>query len=430
VQLVPAPTQAAAAASSSSNGFLGATSASSSSCDYTAPVLQPSTELPEPSILHEQPEPSIPISTPNLHDNRPTRSRRLPMRFRDELPVPPPAIPQPPPSTLPRVILHVFDSFRTTINEFGIGREYRHRPTHDPDAFVSVDQLSNVYPSSSPNAELSSSPEVASSSKPPPWPWKNMSVWRLMTWMLTGSNQTSHAQATRLVKEVLSAEDFQIDDVKGFNAQTEMRRLDSSEAQLNDNDIYRRDGWKEIAAEILVPTREKNPDGNGQPFTIPGFQYRPLIAVIHAAFSEATSKWFHFTPFKRFWKSPVTGQEQRLHDELYTSDAWIKAHDDLQKQRRDDGCKLEKVIAGLMFWSDSTHLAQFGNASAWPVYLYFGNQSKYTRSCPTSGACHLVALIPSVSVPIHTSIVVLMVDNLSLAASRIHQTIYCDDYLD
>jgi len=152
--------------------------------------------------------------------------------------VPPPAIPQPPPSTLARVILHVFDSFRTSINQFGIGREYRHRPTHDPDAFVSVDQLSNVYPSSSPNAELPSNPEAVASSKPPPWPWKNMSVWRLMTWMLTGSNQTSHAQATRLVEEVLSAEDFRIEDVKGFNAHTEMRRLDSSEAQLDDNDIY------------------------------------------------------------------------------------------------------------------------------------------------------------------------------------------------
>ncbi|KIK33529.1 hypothetical protein CY34DRAFT_99446 [Suillus luteus UH-Slu-Lm8-n1] len=174
-----------------------------------------------------------------------------------------------------------------------------------------------------------------------------------------------------------------------------MGRLDASEARLGDNDIYRRDRWKEAAAEILIPTREKDPNGNGQVFTVPGFQYRPLTAVIHAAFSEAASKWFHFTPFKRFWKSSVTGQEQRLHDELYTSDAWIQAHDDLQKQRRNDGCKLEKVIAGLMFWSDSTHLAQFGNAAAWPVYLYFGNQSKYIRACPTSGACHPVAFIPT-----------------------------------
>lgn len=292
----------------------------------------------------------------------------------------------------------MFDSLRTSVNLFGIGREYHHRPSHDPDAFVSADQLSNFRPGSNP--ELSNA-GVASSPEPPPWPWRNMSIWRLMTWMMTGSNQLSEAKVTQLVKEVLSAEDFSIQDLNGFNAHTEMGRFDSSEAGLDANDIFRRDGWKEAAAEILVPTRERNPSGNGQPFTIPGFHYRPLTAVIHATFSEAASKWFHFTPFKRFWTSPVTGQEQRLYDELYTSDAWIEAHNDLQKQRRSDGCPLERVIGGLMFWSDSTHLAQFGNASAWPVYLFFGNQSKYMRACPTSGACHPVAFIPTVSVPHH-----------------------------
>jgi len=216
---------------------------------------------------------------------------------------------------------------------------------------------------------------------------------------MTGSNQLSEAKVTRLVKEVLSAEDFSVQDLNGFDAHTEMKHFDSSEASLDDNDIVRRDGWKETAAEILVPTRERNPDGNGQSFTVPGFQYHPLTAVIRATFSEAASNFFHFSPFKRFWMSPITGQEQCLYDELYTSDTWIKAHDDLQKERRSDGCTLERVIAGLMFWSDSTHLAQFGNASAWPVYLFFGNQSKYMRACPTSGACHPVAFIPTVSAP-------------------------------
>jgi hypothetical protein len=89
------------------------------------------------------------------------------MRFCDEPPVPPLPIPQSPPSSLPRVILHVFDSFWTSLNQFGIGREYRHRPMYDPDAFISADQLSNFYPNSSLNTEL----EVTSSSKAPPWPW-------------------------------------------------------------------------------------------------------------------------------------------------------------------------------------------------------------------------------------------------------------------
>ncbi|KAG1784663.1 uncharacterized protein HD556DRAFT_1451551 [Suillus plorans] len=171
----------------------GITSAASSS-SYTlpGPSFTGDSELRprEHSLLEEQPqaEPSMEIPTPE--GIRPTRSRRLPMRFRDEPPVPPPLVPQSPPSTLPRVILHVFDSFWTSLNQFGIGRDYHHRPTHDPDVFVSSDQLSNFYSNASFNPELPSNSEATSSSKAPPWPWRNMSVWRLMSWMLTGVETT------------------------------------------------------------------------------------------------------------------------------------------------------------------------------------------------------------------------------------------------
>ncbi|KAG2113258.1 hypothetical protein BD769DRAFT_1673788 [Suillus cothurnatus] len=238
---VPAQATSMPAATSAASGSSGYTlpgpSTITSQTYQSLPPLQPSTELWECSLLDEQPqaEPSM-ATIPTPEGIHPTCSRRLPMRFCDEPPVPPPPIPQSPPSTLPRVILHVFDSFRTSLNQFGIGREYRHHPTHDPDAFVSVNQLSNFYPNSS--VPSSSNCEAISSLKGPPWPWRNMSVWRLMTWMLTGSNQSSEAQTTRLVKEVILAEDFEIKDMKGFNAHTEMRRLDSSEAKLDVNDIY------------------------------------------------------------------------------------------------------------------------------------------------------------------------------------------------
>ncbi|KAG1811066.1 hypothetical protein DFJ58DRAFT_673802, partial [Suillus subalutaceus] len=66
---------------------------------------------------------------------------------------------------------------------------------------------------------------------------------------------------------------------------------------------------------------------------------------------------------------------------------------------------LEHVIAGLMFFSDTTHLANFGTAKAWPLYLYFGNLTKYARSMPQSGACHLVGFLPSVSPPDYCTLV-------------------------
>lgn len=337
---------------------------------------------------------------PNAPGQRPSRTRRLPPRYRDELPeVPPPAASASTSladqsSCVRRVILHVFDSFRTGFNTFGIARDYRHRPTYDPDSFVSIRDLSDLP--CHPNADSSlENPTTSSRRRPPPWPWANMSIWRLMSWKLTGSSQKSNAEVTRLVREVIQALDFSIDDLANFNSITESRRLDSTSQAHNTSTIFDGDGWKEATAEILIPTREKQP-GNGRSFFIPRLMYRPLTSVIKAAFSEPLSKFFHLTPFKRIWKSP-SGHEQHLYDELYTSDAWNKAHDEVQKQRRTDNCQLERVIAGMMFWSDSTQLAQFGHASAWPIYLFFGNLSKYIRASPTSGACHLIAFIPSVS---------------------------------
>ncbi|KAH9919802.1 uncharacterized protein B0H18DRAFT_936945 [Fomitopsis serialis] len=49
----------------------------------------------------------------------------------------------------------------------------------------------------------------------------------------------------------------------------------------------------------------------------------------------------------------------------------------------------------MMLWSDATHLATFGDAKAWPVYVFFGNLSKYVRRRTSSLSCHHVAYIPS-----------------------------------
>ncbi|EGN98438.1 hypothetical protein SERLA73DRAFT_55912, partial [Serpula lacrymans var. lacrymans S7.3] len=126
--------------------------------------------------------------------------------------------------------------------------------------------------------------------------------------------------------------------------------------------------------------------------------------VIKAAFTEKMAKHFHLVPFKCLWMSisppdnvPPEKYEYNGHiyDELYTSDAWIREHDNLQKQPPEPECNLKRVIAGLMFWSDSTHLADFGCAKAWPLYLYFGNLSKYLCAKSQTDACHHVAYIPS-----------------------------------
>ncbi|KAG2152592.1 uncharacterized protein EDB93DRAFT_1082876, partial [Suillus bovinus] len=226
----------------------------------------------------------------------------------------------------------------------------------------------------------------------PPYPFPNMTVYRLMTWINSGSHQKSQTEVMCLVQDVIQAKDFNQKDLDRFSVRQCLQALDNH--ATNKESAVFPDDWVEAGINIDIPMKTK--DEQSQTFSVPGFHYRPLTAVIHSAFADIQANAFHLFPFKHLWKDPIDNQEQPVFDELYTSESWLEAQDDLQQQPKEPGCSLERVIAGLMFFSDATHLANFGTAKAWPLYLYFGNLSKYTRSSPTSGACHLVGFFPSV----------------------------------
>ena len=301
------------------------------------------------------------------------------------------SIPQP---FLHRVILHVRDMMRSTVNVFSLLREYHHCPSYDPDDHVIPEDLANF--NTGDNSTYSDTNDLPHDVHPPPWPFENMSKYLLMNWANSGSSQKTDAEITRLGREVLASPDFKTEELGSFNAHRENQRMDKAFASPS-NAPFSCDGWKEVKVDIHVPVASRiRPSPPARTFSVPGLHFRPLVEVIKTAWSENVAKQFHLSPFKRIHVHPETKVETRIFDEVYTGDVWIQAHDDLQKQPGEPGCSLEKVIAGLMFWSDSTHLASFGNASAWPVYMYFANQSKYVRAQPSSGACHHVAYIPSV----------------------------------
>ena len=343
------------------------------------------------------PQPVEPIVT-LTQAGRPNRTRRLPKRYLDTPPVAPAPVEQPTSTVqtplLRRVILHVRDFMRTTTNKFGLLREYHHRLSYDPDEHVSPEELANFNTGSDPT-----SPELPNSSHPPPpWPFENMSKFLLMNWANSGSAQKTEVEITRLGREVLSSPNFKVEELGSFDAHRENKRMDDAIVAVEFNGTpFSRDGWHEVKVDIQVPVASTTrPPPPSRTFSVPGFHYRPLVEVIKAAWSEESAKNFHLSPFKRMHIHPKTKTETRIYDEAYTSDVWMDAHDALQKQPREPGCNLERVIAGLMFWSDSTHLTSFGNAEVWPLYLYFANLSKYIRARPNSGSCHHVAYIPKV----------------------------------
>jgi len=106
---------------------------------------------------------------------------------------------------------------------------------------------------------------------------------------------------------------------------------------------------------------------------------------------------FHFEPHELLWQRNKDTDPVRVQGELYTSPAFIDAHRKLQDSPREPGCDLPRVVIALMFWSDATQLTSFGNAKLWPLYMYFGNDSKYGRCKPSCHLCEHVAYFQTVS---------------------------------
>ncbi|KAJ3779378.1 hypothetical protein FB446DRAFT_6084 [Lentinula raphanica] len=284
------------------------------------------------------------------------RVSRLPRRFRDQLPraqpaaVATPATPDEPPSvTIRRLTLIVRDQLRTAANPFGLIRHYLHRPSYDPDAVVPIDDLCNRRERFDIPERSEGGFDAESQEHPAPWPFANMSIWRLMSWANSGGRTKSESETTRLVNDVLLQEDFNPADLMGFNAHAESLRLDRAQ---NSSGLPK---FQEATVTIEVPSGDKEilPEN----FPVPGLQYRSIISVIKSIFADPLAKKFHFTPFKLFRALPGGDSLERLYSEMYNSDAFIEEHDRVQRLPSppdQPNCKLEKVVLGLMFWSDST----------------------------------------------------------------------------
>ena len=117
-----------------------------------------------------------------------------------------------------------------------------------------IDQLSNAKPGDQPDNLSETLPNVLSLPPAPPWPWKNMGIWRIMTWMLSGSRQKSEAEVTCLVHEVINSDDFNRRDFSGFNAHTQTKLFNQSENLNEHSTTSLLDGWKESSVDISVPT--------------------------------------------------------------------------------------------------------------------------------------------------------------------------------
>ncbi|KAG1896064.1 uncharacterized protein F5891DRAFT_1193506 [Suillus fuscotomentosus] len=271
-----------------------------------------------------------------------------------------PEIDNPPQHRIQRVLLTLRDSLQMAFTVIGLSRKYPRRPSFEPDKFIPSSLLATTCPMIA-NVHNTQELDPSHGVSGPPYPFANMTIYRLIMWMNSGSHQKSEAEVLPLVKDVVQAEDFNPKDLDGFSVRRSLRTLDDNGGK---GTVTFPDDWQETDITIEIPARSK--EDSSRSFTIPGFHYCPLVATIRSVFADIQASAYHLFPFQRVWKDPLDGHQECMFDELYTSDSWLNAQDDLHRQPREPGCSLDRVIAGLSY----------------PIYSRFSSGLRTLRSDP------------------------------------------------
>ena len=391
----------------------------------------------EPSGIVQVEDETLPLSI------RRTRriNRRLPKRFRDILPEPP--LPLPPqgaeiflegnpllansgsPSTTAIPVVQISQSppqvhstqlpqlpskrcgvFATQKNSFGLFHLYDEDsiPINDPEDLSGADPLPTL------RIGVPVSQPLPTESINLFHPYPNESLWRIGDWYWNQGAQKSKQNFKSLV-EIVSSSDFQSEDLCHTNWAAIDRQLGSLETIYDHSQVTRMmtdseewqdadSGWMRRNISISVPFPRRSLHPGPRSYTISNFHCRSLLSIIHETLSDPVRcRSFHFKPYLLRWQRSCGVADVGVYGELFSSQAFATAHHDLQDSHLGSiSCTLPRRIVALMFWSDATQLTAFGDAKLWPLYVYFGNESKYRCCTPTTNLCSHVAYFQTVHV--------------------------------
>jgi hypothetical protein len=275
----------------------------------------------------------------------------------------------------------------TRPNTFGLFRSYNTLglPSHDPEEHVTVDTLSNINDSSS------------QPSNDAFYPFPNLNAFRLGDWYWNGGTQKSQSSFQTLL-DIVGDPGFQPADVGEGTRWKDIHHKLALDGEWVDEDT----GWERTPVTIAVPFQPRrgvstDTDAGPTQFTVADFYHRSLVSVIREKLSKRSDDdLFHYEPYHLKWQTTGSPTPINVYGELYTSEAFIHANQELQSSPGEPNCNAPRHIVGLMFASDATHLTSFGDASLWPLYLFFGNESKYRRCKPTCRLANHVAYFQKV----------------------------------
>lgn len=351
--------------------------------DIEVSALILASSLADQGEVCQSTEPCDPGLDQALAIRRPRRENRLlPKRYRDLLPTSLLVQPFAPPRSLPAVDVPIPPATaplaqstepprwknavtRTPPDKFGLYRQYRMNPlsVHDQ----GVHTTSNV----------NMTPELVGEF----YPYPNQTTFLLGEWYWNGGEKKSQASFRKLL-DIIGHPDFRPEEVSGTNWRLIDARLGGSDYALEDH--LHQPGWLKTPVKITVPFHKKMLHPGRTEYDAGVLYHRNLVSVIKEKFGCPTDRpYLQFEPYELFWRPNESSEPVRVYGEIYTSSAFVEAHDELQRSPKEPGCGLPRVVAALMFGSDSTQLTSFSSAKLWPVYLGFGNESKERRSKPS-----------------------------------------------
>ena len=348
----------------------------------------------------------------------PKRKRKLAFKLQDQLPQPP----------VPLSLLFLILSTQVTVHVPVLSDKSRHptalgpfsspssivgRPMADPETLDTIPNIfrlvccystklaKDTYDSDEclSLTDLSDIPAV-DLAKLGFHPFPNQSSFHLADWHWNGGVQKSLGSFQNLVA-LITHPDFSTNNIKSTNWSCVHSELGTSDDEVGwlDEDV----GWTHSSVTVMVPYQSHRgvPSIAGaapRNYTINGFYHQKLVSIMRdKILGLGHNHKFWFFPYKMLWKHNQNEEPIKIQGELFSSPESIKADREVQSMPGEPGCSLSRVIMALMFWLDATQITSFGSAKIWPLYMYFGNDSKYLWCKPSSHLCEHIAYFQSVS---------------------------------
>ncbi|KAJ3531696.1 hypothetical protein NMY22_g8044 [Coprinellus aureogranulatus] len=283
---------------------------------------------------------------------------------------------------------------RTMMNEFGLTKHYwtlEPRP-HDPDAHITRSDIMDHDPVDESDSRTGERPTGEPRIDNRYYPFPNFSSYLIGQWFWT--DQEKGRKSLQQLVAIITSDGFRPEELLLANWDGIQASLGSSEFEDSET-AWADDGasWRTASVTIDVPFNSNSLNPGSEHYTVDGFRFRPLVTVIRARLQdEGHCDHFHFVPYELQWKPSGSASQHRVYGEMYCSPAYVDAYKEIQSlppEPEED--HLPRYIVALMFSSDGTTLASFGNKSLWPLYMWFGNESKHRRAKVSLGLVEHIA---------------------------------------